>query len=173
MKKFVVILIVLFLGSFCFSNVFARGLNESMAEDLVQEFISCINDGDECAYNFVDKTNEVMMDGLEENLNAVSIRYYVKSVEKQDDNYYIVKLTINAEGPGWSTSGFTAVFDVKNVNGSATITNTTLFDHMGIEAVGKLIFKIFALVGVVLLSIFGIIIIGVVIAVVAAKRKKY
>ena len=81
-------------------------------------------------------------------------------------------MTINAEGPGWSTSGFTVKYDVKNVNGSPLITSTTLFDHIGSEAVGKFVLTIFKIIGCAILAIFGLVTLIIVIVVFVIRKRK-
>ena len=129
MKKLFNCLFLLILGLTSVSIVSAANFDQEKARETVEEFVTCLNNADECALNYIVKTNEDLVAGVRENLRAVEIHYYIKDVEKVDD-YYVVKMTINAEGPGWSISGFTVKYNVENVNGSALITETTLFDSI-------------------------------------------
>ena len=171
MKKVFNLLIVLILSLFVSSSVYAATLNEEVAEEIVTDFITCMNDGDECALNYMDITNEEMVANVRKHLRAVEIHYYIKDIEKVSNEHYTVKMTINAEGPGWSTSGFTVKYDVKSVNGDPIITDTTLCDHIGVEAVGKFALTIFKIIGCVLVSIFGLIILIIVIVIFVLKKK--
>ena len=172
MKKIFRNLIVLLVGICLIEGVSGATLNQEIAEKTVTDFITCMNDGDECALNYIDKSNEEMVANVREYLHAVEIHYYIKDIEKVNNEYYTVKMTINAEGPGWSMSGFTVKYDVKNVNGNIIITDTTLFDHIGTEAVGKFALTIFKIIGFVLLAIFGLVAAIIIIVVFIFKKKK-
>ena len=172
MKKLFKYLIVLLMGICLIGSVNAATLNQDLAEKIVTDFITCMNNGDECALNYIDKSNEEMVSNVRKHLRAVEIHYYIKDIEKVSNDYYTVKMTINAEGPGWSTSGFTVKYDVKNVNGSPLITSTTLFDHIGSEAVGKFVLTIFKIIGCAILAIFGLVTLIIVIVVFVIRKRK-
>lgn len=172
MKKLVKYLIVLIVGFCLVGSVSADTINQDIAEKIVIDFVTCMNEGDECALNHIDKSNEEMVSNVREHLRAVEIHYYIKDVVKVSDEHYTVKMTINAEGPGWSVSGFTVKYDVKNVNGSPLITSTTLFDHIGSEAVGKFVLTIFKIIGFAILAIFGLVALIIIIVVFVLKKKR-
>lgn len=172
MKKIFKNLIVLLIGICLFGGVSAATLDQEIAEKIVTDFITCMNDGDECALNYIDKSNEEMVSNVREHLRAIEIHYYIKDIEKVSNEHYTVKMTINAEGPGWSMSGFTVKYDVKNVNGNIIIAETTLFDHIGVEAVGKFALTIFKIIGFAILGIFGLVALIIIIVVFVIKKKK-
>ena len=161
-------------------NEIAIGSNTEM-EKVFYRFIVCMNRADEDVYNCIDTSNEELYNNKEEyifpksNIDYDSESFHIKTDIKEiteENGIYNIKTKIRAEGRSltgrWSVSGFTANFQVGQIDGEYKVIDTDLFDVIGPKNVGIFVLKIFALVG----GIFLLTILIIVFAVLRATKKK-
>ena len=143
-------------------------------------FIICMDRQDEEVYDYIDTSNEELYNNIKEYVfpepvyedNLFRIKTNVKEIT-EENGIYNIKATIQAVGKSfvgnWRISGFTANFEVKEVDGEYKVTDTDLFNIIGPENVGKFVLKILAIVfGVIIL----VILIIVFVVVFSLKKKK-
>ena len=140
-----------------------------------------MNRADEEVYNCIDTSNEELYNNIEEyifpksNNDYDSESFHIKTDIKEiteENGIYNIKTKIRAEGRSltgrWSVSGFTANFQVGQIDGEYKVIDTDLFDVIGPKNVGIFVLKIFALVG----GVFLLTILIIVFAVLRATKKK-
>lgn len=163
------ILLVMMISMQLAQTVQALELNSDVRASL-DNFLECINDGDNNVYNYIDTSNTELYNNVESYLHSLAINYQITNITEKN-NTYIIETKIQAEGIGWNISGVTANFEIKEINNQYKITKTTLFDVIGMKNVFSFILKIFMIIGAVVL-IFIVIIIIIVIIVVRMRKKK-
>lgn len=167
MKNKIKLLIFVIIGIIIFSNVvFAYKDLPSEVEYTIEEYIDCLEDNDENAFNYIDASNEELYTNTKEYLNnIIRMGYEIKDVKEENDKY-IVEATIDAEGKSWSVSGFTVKFNIEEKSGKYVITDTTLYNYIGTENAFKFVGFVFRTIGLVFL---GIIVVVLVIVFVSIK----
>ena len=149
-------------------NEIAIGSNTEM-ERVFYRFIACMNRKDMDVYNCIDTSNEELQSNIqsyvfsESSSGLYSEEFYVPSfhiktdVKKitEENGVYNIKTRIRAEGKGlggsWSVNGFTANFQVSQIDGEYKVIDTDLFDIIGPKNVGIFLLKVFAIIGGVFL----------------------
>ena len=159
------ILLVLIIGIQLVHTVQASDLDSNVKSSL-DNFLGCINDGNNNVYNYIDTSNTELYNNVEKYLHDLRINYQITNITEEND-IYTIETQIAAEGIGWSVSGFTVTFELKEIDNQYIITNTNLFDVIGIENVFSFILKILAVIGGVIL----IIIVIIVLIVIRMKKK--
>ena len=160
------LLLVLIISMQLAQTVQALDLNSNVKSSL-DNFLKCMNDGDNNVYNYIDTSNTELYNNVESYLHSLAINYKITNITEENDTYTI-EAKIAAAGIGWNVSGLTVKFELKEINNQYKITNTSLFDVIGIENVLSFILKIFAIIGGVLL----ILIVIIVIIVIRVRKKK-
>lgn len=169
MKKILVLLITCVMMFSYVNVIYAKDDMPYEVEEVLEEFISDLNDGDEDIYKIIDENNTEITSNVHEYLNGINIMYQVIESERLSDEYYKITIRFNANGVGWNVSGFTADIEIKKVGSDYIVINTDLFDHIGSENILKFILIIFGI-------IFGFMVIFAIIVVIAIliyhKKKK-
>ena len=160
------ILLVLTISIQLVQTVQASDLNSNIKSSL-DNFLECINAGDNNVYNYIDTSNMELYNNVESYLHSLAINYQITNIT-EENNTYTIEAKIAASGIGGNVSGLTVKFELKEINNQYKITNTSLFDVIGIENVLSFILRIFAIIGGVLLFIIVII----VIIVIRVRKKK-
>ncbi len=150
-------------------------------EKVFHNFIIYMNRQDEEIYNYIDTSNEELYNNIQsyvfpESSSAYDMQYFrIKTDVKEiteENGIYNIKAKIRAEGEGtggrWSVSGFTANFQVEQIDGEYRVIDTDLFDIIGPKNVGIFVLKIFALVG----GVFLLTILIIVFVVLRSTKKK-
>lgn len=168
MKKILVLLIMCIM-MFSFVNViYANDDIPNEVEEVLEDFISDLNDGDEDIYGIIDENNTEMVSNVHDYLNGVNIMYQVIKSERVSDEYYKITIRFNANGVGWEVNGFKAIIEIKKIGSDYIVINTDLFNHIGAENVFSFILIVFGII-IGFMAIFAII---VVIAIVVYHKKK-
>jgi len=92
--------------------------------------------------------------------------------EIKPDNLYEVSGIFKAEGPNWNLSGLKATFTVEKVGYYFLIYDTTIFEKMGFEGVGKILSVVFGVIGLIFLIGIGVVVLVIVLIVRSQKKKK-
>ena len=163
MKKILFLVISLFI----IGNVYAES-NKQEATDSFENFITCINNNDKCAYDYIDDSNKELYDNTNHYLNSLHIDYEIRNIEEKNDTYKI-KVNIAASGINWSIKGINVYFDLKKVDGFYKIINTTLFESINPKKIVSFIFKILTFIAFIA---FAYIITVVIVVIQASKKKK-
>ena len=139
-------------------------------------FMECLEDNDECAYDYISVDSVSLENTVNERLDDFDdIEYTVKDVVKSNGGYKVT-VKFDAKGKEWNVTGFTAEFNISMVDNNYVILDTNFFEQTGVEAVGKFVGNIF---GIVIAFIIGVLIFvaGVIVAITLiiralAKKKK-
>ena len=154
LKLIILVVIIINIGT---QIVNAENIDiNNRAEETVNGFYRCMNESDEKIYSYIDTSNTELYENVKRYLHGISIIYEITDANQENDIYHI-KTRISAQGAGWTVSGFTVNFDLKLVDNEYVITNTNLFDVVGMENVFKFVFKIFAIIGGVFLTVIIIV----------------
>lgn len=139
------------------------------AQKAFYSFFENINNGSDDVYNYIDTSNTELYNNVQSYLHSVAIMCQIADVQKEDSGY-IVEARIAAEGLGWNVSGIKAKFELKKIDNEYKITDTDLFNYIGVENVFKFVIKIFAIIGAMFLGMLAIVIIIILIH--KDKKKK-
>lgn len=142
MKK--LFLIVLIFFSFCVVNAKETKYPKEIKE-VLEVFINCLNNSDEDVYSLVDSSNKELIGDIKKQINDITFTYDIKYIRKKDENYYRIKTTFSASGDHWSTSGFSAWFDLKEIDGAYKISDTNLFNKVGLEYISSVVIIAFCI----------------------------
>ena len=174
MKKVFRYLFVLFCLIGICSNVYATQTTPTAVVDVVDRFFECLEDNDECAYDYISVDSVSLENTVNERLDDFDdIEYTVKDVVKTDYGYDVT-VRFDAKGKEWNVSGFTAEFNISMVDNNYVILDTNFFEQTGVEAFGKLVGNIFGIViGFIIgILIFVVIVIVAIILIIRALAKK-
>jgi len=160
-------ILILFIIFFITSNVYADYNDQKIANSFDQ-FITCINTNDKCAYDYIDDSNKELYDNITHYLNSLHIDYEIKNI-KENNNTYKIKANIAASGTNWSIKGINVYFDLKEIDNSYKIINTTLFENINPKKILALIFKILIFIAFIA---FAYILTVVIVVIYASKKKK-
>ena len=169
-KKKVVILIIMFIIlNIQVVKAYETDIKNEEVKSSYNNFMMYLNEGNEEVFSYIDPENAELYNNLDRYLNAMAIKGEITKVSEEND-IYLIKTKIMAEGPGWNVSGMTVEYKFKKIDDMYRITETNLFDVIGMENVGGFILKGFLIAGGVILIILSII--GTIVYVVIKKNTK-
>lgn len=146
MKK----LFLFFIFLFMFSFVDAKQVEyPDEIVNVLEVFINCLNNNDEDIYTVIDLNNTQLINDINNQINDINVTYEIINVKNKDENYFRIKTRFNASGDNWSTSGFTSWYDIKLIDGGYKITDTNLFNKVGLEYISKAVLIAFLAAGVI------------------------
>lgn len=169
LSKVLLVLVFITILGIQIVNASATLVPSSVTTSL-ENFMECLNDGDEDIYNYIDTSNSELYNNIQKYLKSMEIRYQLEGITVENDTYYI-ETKIAASGIGWNVSGFTTNYEIKEIDNEYKIVNTDLFDTVGTENVFKFVLKIFGIIGGVILGIIAIVVTIVIIIVIKNKKK--
>ena len=117
--------------------------------NVLEVFINCLNNNDEDIYSVIDLNNTQLINDINNQINDINVTYEIINVKNKDENYFRIKTRFNASGDNWSTSGFTSWYDIKLIDGGYKITDTNLFNKVGLEYISKAVLIGFLAAGVI------------------------
>ena len=143
------------------------------AQEVLEQFMKYLDEGNEEIYYYMDSTNTNMYNNIQQYLHNTNINYKIKNITKNQEGSYTVKLKIDAQGKNWKVSGINVNVKIEDVSVYGyTVTETTLFDHIGAKNITKNVFSVLGIVGIVFIILIVIIISIVVIIIIVLKNKK-
>lgn len=126
-------------------------------KEVLQDFVTEWNQGEETIYSYLDTTNQELQDGVTKYLGQMHMNAWVKSVKETEKDTYEVKASITAEGyeKGWNfhVSGTTVTFTFQKREDKYVLISSNLFAKVGIKPILKMVLIVFAIVGSIFVSI--------------------
>ena len=131
--------------------------------------------GNPDVYDCIDVNNTKLKNNVIKYLGKTEVLYNYNDavLTKIDDNTFKSKGRLSARGENWNISGIEVEFTIKNINGNFVITDTNMFEFIGIENIFNSLIDNFDFL-LLFLMLFGgsLILILVIIIVVVRKKKK-
>lgn len=121
---------------------------EESPQKSFSNFINYLSNGDNRVYSYIDNSNIELATNIDKYIDKIEITYTNFEIEKSGNDKYIIECEIDAEGEGWSTSGFKTEYYLKKQDNRYIVYETTLFDVVGVENMAKFITSIFILIGI-------------------------
>lgn len=169
LKSIVILIIMLILLSI--QSVNAKETVPQEVQEVLDGFIQNLDKGNAQIYYYIDTSNTELYNNVQKYLNSIDIEYKIQEVKKNDDNSYMTKIKISANGKEWKINNISADVKLKQSEFGYVVSETTVFDLVGTENSGKYVMNKVITIGTVL-GIMIIFIVILVVIVVTVRKKR-